>query len=122
MRKTHNHGGTMKSEALAQPMPQQSTIQKQIWLTLLTCALILVTMHAAYATVTPMGTVLCSIVSMVYGNLGRGLATLAVVVIGVGATLGKTSWGLAMTVAIGIAVIFNAGYVVGLLGVAGGGC
>ncbi len=57
---------------------------------------------------TPMGDVLCYVASMFYGNLGRGLATLAVIVVGVGATLGKVSWGLAITVAVGIAVVFNA--------------
>lgn len=76
----------------------------------------LVYAEAAYAaTNSAMGDVLCTIVDIVYGNLGRGLATLAIIIIGVGATLGKTSWGLAMTVAIGISVIFNAGTVVAYL-------
>ena len=57
---------------------------------------------------TPMGSVLCVVVGFVYGNLGRALATLAIIVIGVGATLGKVSWGLAITVGIGISIIFNA--------------
>jgi type IV secretory pathway VirB2 component (pilin) len=69
----------------------------------------------ALAIATPMGAVLCSIVYMVYGNLGRGLATLAIIVVGVGATLGKTSWGLAITVGVGIAVIFKASEILGLL-------
>jgi len=65
--------------------------------------------YAQNAVNSPMGFILCDIVSYVYGNLGRGLATLAIVIIGVGATLGKVSWGLAMTIGIGIAIIFNAG-------------
>ena len=64
---------------------------------------------------TAMGNVLCKVVDMVYGNLGRGLATLAVIIIGVGATLGKVSWGLAITVGVGISVIFNAENIVDLL-------
>ncbi len=64
---------------------------------------------------TPMGNVLCSVVGMFTGNLGRGLSTLAVLVVGVGATLGKVSWGLAITVAVGISVIMNATRVAGLL-------
>ncbi len=64
---------------------------------------------------TAMGNVLCKVVDMVYGNLGRGLATLAVSIIGVGATLGKVSWGLAITVGVGISVIFNAENIVDLL-------
>ncbi len=55
-----------------------------------------------------MGFVLCYVVGFIYGNLGRGLATLAIIIIGVGATLGKVSWGLAITVGIGIAIVFNA--------------
>jgi len=56
----------------------------------------------------PMGFVLCSVAKwIIYGNLGRGLATLAIVVVGVGATLGKVSWGLAITVAVGISVVFG---------------
>jgi len=57
---------------------------------------------------TPMGTVLCAVIGFVYGNMGRGLATLAIIIIGVGATLGKVSWGLAITVGVGISIIFNA--------------
>jgi type IV secretory pathway VirB2 component (pilin) len=84
-------------------------------------ALCVMTVSAAFASPmnTPMGWVLCQIVWMVYGNLGRALATIAVIVIGVGATLGKVSWGLAITVAVGIAVIFNAHLIVlALTGVA----
>jgi type IV secretory pathway VirB2 component (pilin) len=64
--------------------------------------------------------ILCNLADMVTGNLGRGLATCAVLTIGVGATLGKVSWGLAITVAVGISVIFNAPLVLlALTGVAG---
>lgn len=98
-------------------------VEKQMQLAMLATILLIIFMQAAYAaTDSAMGTVLCNIVDIVYGNLGRGLATLAVVIIGVGATLGKTSWGLAMTVAVGISVIFNAGTVVGYLGSGSSGC
>jgi type IV secretory pathway VirB2 component (pilin) len=50
-----------------------------------------------------------------YGNLGRGLATLAVITLGVGALLGKVSWGMAVTVGIGIAVMFNAEAITGMM-------
>jgi len=64
---------------------------------------------------TPMGDVLCKVVWFMYGNLGRGLATLGVVVIGIGALLGKTSWGMALTVGVGISIIFNAERITSLL-------
>ncbi|MFO0389649.1 MAG: TrbC/VirB2 family protein [Alphaproteobacteria bacterium] len=83
--------------------------------TLLALAIYAVLITPAMAT-TPMGTVLCNIVGMFTGNLGRGLSTLAVLVVGVGATLGKVSWGLAITVAVGIAVIMNATTVAGAVG------
>ncbi|MDX2113126.1 MAG: TrbC/VirB2 family protein [Alphaproteobacteria bacterium] len=64
---------------------------------------------------TPMGDVLCRVVDFMYGNLGRGLATLAVITLGVGALLGKVSWGMAVTVGVGIAVIFNAETITAML-------
>jgi type IV secretory pathway VirB2 component (pilin) len=80
------------------------------------CAVIALWPSEALAQVnTPMGAVLCSVVAMIYGNLGRGLATLAIIVVGIGATLGKTSWAMATTVGVGIAVIFNAHLIVGAL-------
>lgn len=75
----------------------------------LSLALIALTPSVAYAVASPMGGVLCGIIEIVYGNLGRALATLAVISLGVGAMIGKVSWGLAITVATGIGVVFGAG-------------
>jgi type IV secretory pathway VirB2 component (pilin) len=65
--------------------------------------------------ITPMGMVLCRVVDFMYGNLGRGLATLGIITLGIGALLGKVTWGMALTVGIGISVIFNAEAIVSLL-------
>jgi len=62
----------------------------------------------AYAVTSPMGAVLCAVVAIIYGNLGRAAATLSVISLGAGAMLGKVSWGLALTVALGIGVVFGA--------------
>lgn len=62
----------------------------------------------AMAQMSPMGNVICMIIGIIYGNLGRGLSVLAVIVVGIGATLGKVSWGLAMTVAVGVGTVFGA--------------
>lgn len=62
----------------------------------------------ASAQQSPMGNVICMIIGVIYGNLGRGLSVLAVIVVGIGATLGKVSWGLAMTVAVGVGTVFGA--------------
>lgn len=60
--------------------------------------------------------VLCNVVSFFMGNIGRGLATLAVIALGVGALFGKVSWGLAVTVGVGIGAMFGAPLIItGLL-------
>lgn len=71
---------------------------------------------------TEMGEVLCTVVDWFTGNLGQGIATLAIIVIGVGALMGKVSWGMAIIVGIGVAVIFGAGAIVEQLGARGTGC
>lgn len=57
---------------------------------------------------TSIATVLCNVVEWFTGPVGQGIATLAIIVIGVGALLGKVSWGMAIIVGIGVAVIFGA--------------
>ena len=113
---------SMQTQTLTKTHPGHRDMMNAVFITLLALSLFMLMTTAANATNSAMGSALCHIVLIVYGNLGRGLATLAVVVIGVGATLGKASWGLAITVAVGIAVVFNAHTVVGYLGAGGTGC
>lgn len=54
------------------------------------------------------GDVLCQVADWFTGRVGQGIATLAIIVIGLGALMGKVSWGMAIIVGIGIAVIFGA--------------
>jgi type IV secretory pathway VirB2 component (pilin) len=61
--------------------------------------------------------VICAVLPWFTGNLGMGLATIAVTVVGVGALLGKVSWGTALNVGIGVSVIFGAAAIVDLMGV-----
>jgi type IV secretory pathway VirB2 component (pilin) len=101
----------MRSRTATADSMKLKMAQSLTFYTLLVVAIILLfpeIAHAQTPRTTAMGNVLCAVVEMVMGNMGRGLATLAVIIIGVGATLGKVSWGLAITVAVGIAVIFNA--------------
>lgn len=65
---------------------------------------------------TPMGRVLCTVVEWFTGNTGKGLATIAVTIIGIGALLGKVSWGMAMIVGIGVAIVFGAAGIVNAMG------
>lgn len=52
--------------------------------------------------------VLCVIVTALQGTIGKGVATIAIVVLGIGLFLGKLSWPLAVATAIGIGMIFGA--------------
>jgi type IV secretory pathway VirB2 component (pilin) len=96
-------------------------INKAVFLCLLTVAIYMLLANMAMAsglpagTNSPMGDVMCRVVYFIYGNLGRGMATIAIIILGVGATLGKVSWGLAITVAVGISVIFNAETIASLM-------
>jgi len=73
----------------------------------------------AFATDTRMGNVLCSVARWFTGNTGKGLATIAITIIGVGALLGKVSWGMAMIVGIGVAIVFGAAQIVNTMGAGG---
>lgn len=64
----------------------------------------------------PLESVLCRLVNWLTGPTGRALATLAIIIIGVGALMGKVSWGMAIIVAIGIAIVFGAPTLLQLLG------
>ncbi len=66
------------------------------------------------------GTLLCTVADWFTGPVGSGIATLAILVIGIGALMGKVSWGMAIIVGIGVAVIFGADQIVRELG--GAGC
>ncbi len=65
---------------------------------------------------------LCTVISWFTGSVGKAIATLAIIIIGVGALMGKVSWGMAIIVGLGVAVIFGAPEIAGLLGANGGDC
>lgn len=89
------------------------------WCFALAGALLVLSMpETASATSDPgaLSKVLCNVVSWFTGPVGAAIATLAIIVIGVGALLGKVSWGMAIIVALGVAIIFGAPTIVGALG------
>lgn len=59
---------------------------------------------------------LCTVVNWFIGPVGTAVATLAIIIIGVGALMGKVSWGMAIIVGLGVAVIFGAPTIANLLG------
>jgi len=60
-------------------------------------------------------TVLCNVVTQLQGPIGKGIATIAIIVLGIGLFMGKLSWPLALATAIGIGIIFGASNIVGWL-------
>jgi type IV secretory pathway VirB2 component (pilin) len=70
------------------------------------------------------GKTLCTVTTALTGTWGKAIATVAIVALGIGLFLGKLSWGLAMSTAIGVGLIFGAGQVATFIGgtVAAGSC
>jgi type IV secretion system protein VirB2 len=87
---------------------------------LLALALVAAALVPDMALADPITTALCVVVTTITGGIGGAIATLAVIIIGIGALMGKVSWGMAIIVVLGIAIVFGAAELVGLLG--GTGC
>lgn len=99
--------------------------QKTIMVAMLFGAAFLLTPELALATNTDFGGVggkLCEIVQAITGNIGRAIATIAIVFLGIGAFFGKVTWGLAVAVGIGIFAIFGSATIVGKFAGGGAGC
>lgn len=56
--------------------------------------------------------VLCNIIGQLQGGIGKGIATIAIIVLGIGLFLGKLSWPVAVATALGIGLIFGAAGIV----------
>lgn len=56
------------------------------------------------------------VVAWFTGPVGKAIATLAIIVVGIGALMGKLSWGMALIVAVGIIIVFGAADIVQELG------
>lgn len=85
------------------------------------CLTVIVFSSISLADAHAVGTVLCTMIrnEMFTGQLGKAIATIGVLIVGVGAALGKVSWTMAVTVAVGISAMFGARAIAGSLG---GGC
>jgi type IV secretory pathway VirB2 component (pilin) len=113
-----NKEGHMKNETI-----KIKTNTSQVLNQYMLCALAFVGVYAAstYAVHAGAGTVLCNLIinEMFTGMLGKAIATIGVLIVGVGAALGRVSWTMAVTVAVGISCMFAAR---GIAGALGGGC
>lgn len=63
-----------------------------------------------------LSTSICSIpLAVINTSIGRGIATLGIIIIGISATLGRVTWTQAMIVGVGISVIFGAAALAGMI-------
>ena len=96
------------------------------WQLFLVFAVVLGTMMIpmeALAAANPIEAVMCNVVAFMTGTTGKAIATIAIIVVGLGALMGKISWGMALIVALGVALVFGAATIVeNLGGEAGGSC
>jgi len=90
------------------------TIQHITFLTIVTVAIYLLLCGYAFAIsgFTPVGIVLCNVVTIIWSDVGRGIATIAVMIMGIMAAIGKASWGQALLLAVGISLTFGAPIIV----------
>ena len=99
-----------------------AVISKCIMTSLMAVAIYTVVASQAYAAGAA-GSTLCTYIGIEMGmGLGRAIATIGVLIVGVGAALGRMSWTTAVTCAVGIAFMFSAGVVVQALGKGAMGC
>ena len=70
----------------------------------------------------PIEIVMCNVVFFMTGTTGKAIATIAIIVVGLGALMGKISWGMALIVALGVALVFGAATIVDNLGGEGTDC
>jgi type IV secretory pathway VirB2 component (pilin) len=67
----------------------------------------------------PIGKQLCNIVTVLSGSTAKAVAMCALMSVGIGLFMGKVNWGVALTTAVGVIVIFGAGQIVSFLGGSG---
>lgn len=101
---------------IADDFPLSSSVPANLFLLLILLfgALLLIP-FPAYAAADPLSVTLCVVVNWFTGGLGRAIATLGIIVLGIGAVMGKVSWEFAIIVASGVAIMFGAGRIVALL-------
>lgn len=84
------------------------------WCIFLSAVLVVLSSSAGHADIK---SIICDVVTLINTDIGKGVATLAIAGLGMGAAFGKISWGMAVATCIGLAIMFNAGTLAGTLGV-----
>ncbi len=106
-----------KAKAIAASVDRNET-WRLVMLMLLTIVAYILCLSPAFAISIPivpgiapdskMAQVICSIYGIIAFDVGRGLATLAICALGIGAMLGRVTWGQVVTVGAGIGVTIGA--------------
>ncbi len=63
----------------------------------------------------PIGDQLCAIVKSLSGNTAKSISIIALFAVGFGLFMGKVNWGVALTTAAGVVIVFGAGTLVAWL-------
>lgn len=86
-------------------------------------SLILASSDSAFASYSsdPIGYQLCVLVATLSGGVAKAVATVAIIGVAGGLLLGKLNWIVALTVSVGVIIIFSAGTIVATISGAGGG-
>ncbi|MFK7760892.1 MAG: TrbC/VirB2 family protein [Candidatus Midichloriaceae bacterium] len=65
--------------------------------------------------------VLCNVIKIAQGNVGKTISILVIISIAIGLFLGKITWGVAIAVSVGLGVLFGANSVVEFIASGKGG-
>jgi type IV secretory pathway VirB2 component (pilin) len=75
----------------------------------------------AYASANGVSNAMCTIpLAVINTSIGRGIATLGIIILGIMATLGRVTWTQAVVVGVGISVIFGAAALAGMIAMGAG--
>ena len=110
----HNAVSALYKEGLSSGLASGSA--GRISLTVVLCMVVVLFLaDPVMAQERTMDEMLCDIIGQLQGPIGRTIAAIAVIFLGLTLFLGKISWGLALALAIGIAAVFGAETIVNLI-------
>ncbi len=94
----------------------------RLLIVLMVATLLVLLPEASFAVDTEIGDMMCTVSGWMLGNTGKGIATLAMIMLGILALMGKISWNIAIIHAVGGVLIVGASSLVTALGTGGTGC
>ena len=110
-----------KIEATQQWVDNRDMLYRYCFFSLLVALFLFIPQPAMAACADPLCSTLCVVINWFAGpsgeggGLGRPIATLGVVVLGIGAMMGKVSWQMALITAVGMAIMVSGAKIVSIL-------